>query len=257
MFAEDDELGMADHSPTPSQPMSDISPNYSPFSSSSDKPNYTSKNVELFAAHVMKGMLQGLLNSSLVSKMLKKKLALNIWRKNMQEVTSSKHLKETEAESKMFLSLKKLLETTSKFRSCIVKKKFYDWVNFVVLHKLKEHRDKELSKLDNMYTREVSEINKQMSVSRKKQSEIENIIAYQSEKEHKYVRTIEELSNQPKKQNEQTKTKIIKELERENQLLRNKIEAVEKNINCFISEMSSLIEQEENYGEQSRLKIKI
>ena len=89
-------------------------------------------------------------------------------------------------------------------------------------------------------------MNKALTQLLNKQTDIEKTISQINVKEKQYKETIEELAKIPLQENNDINKHeiVLKELEKENQSLRDKLEAVENNIGGFIKEMSELLENE-------------
>ena len=84
-----------------------------------------------------------------------------------------------------------------------------------------------------------------------KQAEMEKNIFEISIRERQYKDTIDELAKVPLQDNSDINRYelLLRELEIENQTLKDKLQAVENNIGSFISDMSELIKNEENNKE--------
>lgn len=137
-----------------------------------------------------------------------------------------------------------------KVREFRAKRLFYDW-------NTKAKAKTALLKLETTKIRreaahqsQLSQMNKMVSQLISKQSELEKQINSQLAREKKYKEAIAELkSAAPEPKLEKSRNELLlRELERENQNLRDKIEAIENNVNSFIKEMSGLIEASDELG---------
>ena len=92
-----------------------------------------------------------------------------------------------------------------------------------------------------------------------KQAEMEKNIFEISIRERQYKDTIDELAKVPLQDNSDINRYelLLRELEIENQTLKDKLQAVENNIGSFISDMSELIKNEENNKEPCEFSKKI
>lgn len=104
------------------------------------------------------------------------------------------------------------------------------------------------SKREEAQNSQLFSMNKALTQILNKQADFEKKISQFALKEKNYKETIEELTSIPAKENLDIcrYDLVLKELESENQFLRDKLEAVENNISGFIKEMTELLENEED-----------
>lgn len=129
----------------------------------------------------------------------------------------------------------------------ILKKKFSKWACTYRLHLVMNKRTYNKTRREEAHLSQIGQMNKALTQILNKQAEVEKAISHIVSREKQYKDTIEDLTKTPLLENSdlQRYELVLKELENENQKLRDKLEAVENNVSGFIKEMGNLLENEE------------
>lgn len=116
------------------------------------------------------------------------------------------------------------------------------------IHNLQSRHEYNKNRREEAHSSQLAQMNKALTQILNKQSELEKAITMIAAKEKGYKEAIEELNRPP--QNDTIDLSrheaLLRELEGENQNLRDKLEAVENNVSGFIKEMSELLENDED-----------
>jgi hypothetical protein len=231
----DDELFMADPQPKPEESSVRISAFPYPtiiFYSSNKK-------CKIIAYHMLKSIL----------KRLYLKLSSNYYRIKLKSFLNWKlFLPDPElfsvSEQKVFT----MIANFSNVFSLLLKKSFSKWVyNHRTQNIISKYAYNKLRR-EEAHSVQITQMNKALTQVLNKETEIEKNIALIASREKVYKETIKELINNPveNQQDIQKHEIFLKELELENQNLRDKLEAVENNVNVFIKEMGEVLENEED-----------
>ncbi|CAG9328013.1 unnamed protein product [Blepharisma stoltei] len=202
------------------------------------------RNTQTFAGH----MLQSLIVQ--ISRTLKKAKKGTLlggfmkWKIRANSAYAAEKLKKNEIKGKIKNKIVLLINQYRNSRIFIKRKAFFDWA-------LKSKAKSQLLKLETNKIRQeeahqakLAQMNRMVSQLISKQCELEKQINSQLAREKKYKEAITELKAAvPEQKIEKSKNELVlRELERENQNLRDKLEVIENNVDGFIKEMSGLIE---------------
>ena len=142
-----------------------------------------------------------------------------------------------------------ILDLNSSY-AIILKKSLNDWSRYNKTTAMLKKFEYNKNRREEAHHQQKSQMNKALTQILNKQAELEKNIAALTAKEKGYKEAIEELNRLPPQENiEITRQEmLLKELENENQTLRDKLEAVENNVAGFIKEMSELLEEDERFA---------
>lgn len=143
--------------------------------------------------------------------------------------------------------LKSLLYTLSSFHKQSLKKSISAWSTSTRLKSIQRKYDSNKARREDSHSQQKAQLNKALTQILNKQTELEKSISALAAKEKGYKEAIDELNRLPPQDNTELlrQEALLRELEAENQMLRDKLEAVENNVAGFIKEMSELLEGDE------------
>ena len=231
-----DELFMADSSPYRQEVIPSPTLSYPQLQSLFYATNRKSK---ILAYHMMRSLIKRILNkfsSNLKQALLK---SLLTWR--YSPVIPRPYTTNEQKLTAMFFILSLSLQTT-------LKKSFSKWLCFYKLKLIIGKRTYSKSRREEAHMSQLGQMNKALNQILIKQSEVEKAISQILSREKQYKDTIDDLARVPvQEQLDLTRQELLlKELEAENQALRDKLEAIESNVNGFIREMGGLLENEDD-----------
>lgn len=140
--------------------------------------------------------------------------------------------------------IKSLIYTLKSFHKYQTKKSISQWLTKNTLQSIQKKFDSNKFRREESHSQQKAQLNKALTQILNKQSELEKNISTLVAKEKGYKEAIEELNRLPQQDNTELlrQESLLHELEAENQMLRDKLEAVENNVAGFIKEMSELLE---------------
>jgi hypothetical protein len=234
----DDELFLADSSP--SKPAESFSTS-NPARSYSNLFYTGSSKSKTVAFHMLRTAVKKiLLKSSSFNKFLKLKFLIR-WKFSRPAPV-------------MFVSIESKIKAMVLNFSAVIfislKKSLHSWARVNKTFNLSKKHEFSKSRREEVHLQQKAQMNKALTQILNKQAELEKNIATLTAKEKGYKEAIEELNRIPPQDNQENARLqvLLKELENENQMLRDKLEAVENNVAGFIKEMSELLEEDERFA---------
>ena len=231
----DDELFLADSSPSKPAESSSFSGQIKSFSNLFCTSSSKSRTV---AFHMIRNAVKKILFKFQTLLKFQKARYLIRWKHSRP----SQHLYDPH-DSK----LKSLFYTLCSFRKFCLKKSISAWSTYNRLILIQKKHDLNKTRREDSHSQQKGQLNKALTQILNKQTELEKNISALAAKEKGYKEAIEELNRLPPQDNTELlrQEALLRELEAENHMLRDKLEAVENNVAGFIKEMSELLEGDE------------
>jgi hypothetical protein len=128
----------------------------------------------------------------------------------------------------------------------VLKKYLEKWTRKLRIRAVREQRENAVKKREEIHHAQISQMNRTLAQILSRKGEVEKAIAGMMSKEKEYQDTIAELIRIPEQEKGEVarNERLLKELQDENMSLKEKLEAVENNVNGFIKEMAGLLENE-------------